>query len=127
YPSMLTFDAPSREFCNVRRVRTNTPLQALTMLNDPVFFEAAQAMAKRILKEAGDRPGDRAAYAFRLATGRRPDPGEADRLLSSLHREIAYFKEHPEEAKKLAGEPEAAAWTIISNVLLNLDEAVTKE
>ncbi|MDX2151955.1 MAG: PSD1 and planctomycete cytochrome C domain-containing protein [Bryobacteraceae bacterium] len=127
YPSMLTFDAPSREFCAVRRVRTNTPLQALTTLNDPVFFEAAQAMAARVLKEAGSRSRDRAVYAFRLVTGRQPNPNELDRLLSALHRELAYFKERPAEAAKIASEPETAAWTMIANVLLNLDEALTKD
>ena len=70
YPSLVTFDAPSREFCTVRRVRTNTPLQALTTLNDPYFFDAARAMARRIEKEGGDSESERAAYGFRLCSAR---------------------------------------------------------
>ncbi len=72
YPSLVTYDAPSREFCTIRRVRTNTPLQALTSLNDPYFFEAARTMAKRIIDEGGNSVADRVTYGFRLTVSRRP-------------------------------------------------------
>lgn len=115
YPSMLTFDATSREFCTVRRVRTNTPLQALTTLNDPAFFEGAQAMAKRILAEGGDTTRSRVEYGFRLCTSRRPQPAELDRI-------VKWY-----EAEKAAEGAEQKAWTMLANVLLNLDETLTKE
>jgi hypothetical protein len=131
YPSMINFDATSREVCTVRRIRTNTPLQALTELNDPAFFEAAQAMARRIALEGGPADKDRIEYAFRLVTGRAPKSGELDRMLSWIANETAYFTSHAGEAAKVAGAStrdsvEAASWTMFSNVLLNLDEAVTR-
>ena len=79
YPSFATFDAPSREFCTVRRVRTNTPLQALTTLNDPAFFEAAQALAKRMMTDAGPDPAARVTYGFRRSLTRLPTPAEVER------------------------------------------------
>jgi hypothetical protein len=115
YPSMLTFDATSREFCTERRIRTNTPLQALTTLNDPAFFEGAQAMAKRVLAEGGTDTRSRIQYAFRLCTSRRPKPGELDRIAKWY------------ESEKAAQGSAEAAWTMLSNVLLNLDETLTKE
>ncbi len=131
YPSMTVFDAPSREFCTVRRVRTNTPLQALTTLNDPVFFEAAQALAKRIIQQAGPAPADRATLAFRLCTGRKPAPNELQDMLHSYDKNLDTFRQHPELATKVDGpasnDPDAAAWTMVSNSLLNLDETMTKE
>jgi cytochrome c553 len=116
YPMLTTFDAPSREFCTVRRVRTNTPLQALTTLNDPAFFAAAKALAGRVLREAGPEPEARAVLAFRLATGRRPSETELAPLL----------RFYRDEAGRFAGD-DAAAWTMVANVVLNLDETVTKE
>jgi hypothetical protein len=129
YPSMTVFDAPSREFCTVRRVRTNTPLEALTTLNDPVFFEAAQALARRIIHQAGPAPADRATLAFRLCTGRKPKPNELQEILGSYDKNLETFRRHPELAAKVDGTNDsgAAAWTIVSNSLLNLDETVTKE
>jgi hypothetical protein len=115
YPSMLTFDATSREICTVRRIRTNTPLQALTTLNDPAFFEGAQAMAKRVLAEAGGDTRSRIEYAFRLCTARRPKPAELERI-------VRWY-----EFEKAAQGSEEKAWTMVSNVLLNLDETLTKE
>src|SRR5207342_1210973 len=76
YPSMATFDAPNREVCTVRRVRTNTPLQALVSLNDPVYIEAAQALARRMVAEGGNTPADRARHGFRLVLARPPHEGE---------------------------------------------------
>ena len=86
YPGMLTFDAPSREVCTVRRVRTNTPLQALTVLNDPVFFEAAQALAARMIGEGGADPDSRAVYGFRLCVARRPKPEELRKIVGWFRR-----------------------------------------
>ncbi len=129
YPAMTTFDATSREYCTARRNHTDTPLQALTTLNDPAFFEAAQAMAKRILREAGTTPTARVTYGFLLATSRHPKGSETDLLLSALEKERRYFAAHLAEAKSLAGtqDPELAAWTMLSRGLLNLDETLTKQ
>ena len=127
----LTFDGTSREICVVRRIRTNTPLQALTTLNDPAFFEAAQAMAARILREGGASPRVRAEYGFRLCVARRPKAAEVDRILAAFDKERTWFENHRDEAARLArgaeNAPELAAWTVVSNALLNLDETVTKE
>jgi hypothetical protein len=129
YPSLTVFDAPSREFCTARRTHSDTPLQALTTLNDPAFFEAAQAMARRVLNEGGTSASARAAYAFRLITARKPRPTELDTLLSEFDEDRRYFELNPKEAAALSGKPDAelAAWTMFSNALLNLDEALTKE
>ena len=135
YPSWTTFDAPTREFCTVRRVRTNTPLQALTTLNDPAFFVAAQALGRKILQDGGADASARATYGFRRCLTRRPTPPELNRILVYYQHEVAYFQNDPKAAGLVAkgytgppaNLPEAAAWTMVSNVLLNLDEAVTKE
>jgi hypothetical protein len=129
FPMLLNFDAPSREICTVRRVRTNTPLQALTALNDRTFFESAVALARRVIAEAEQDEKSRAQLAFRLTTGRIPKPGELDGLLTWQDSERRFFEQHKEEAKQMTGvpDPELAAWTMVSNVLLNLDEALTKE
>lgn len=135
YPSWTTFDAPTREFCTVRRVRTNTPLQALTTLNDPAFFEAAQAMGREILHDGGADATARATYGFRRCLTRRPTTPELDRILSYYRAEVTHFQGDLKDAGLVAKDytgpsanlPEAAAWTMVSNVLLNLDEAITKE
>jgi mono/diheme cytochrome c family protein len=139
YPSLVTYDAPSRELCTVRRVRTNTPLQALTSLNDPLFFDAARAMAKRMSSEGGNSPTSRVQYGYRLATARIPSKTEAETILSFYEHQLASFAANPKESAKvlgLTGEEtaadgtglsEQAALTMVANVLLNLDEAVTKE
>ncbi len=129
HPSMLAFDAGSREVCTVRRPRTNTPLQALTALNDPAFFEAARALARRIVAQGGDDSRFRAALGFRLCVARAPGAQELDRLLTAFEKERAFFEQRRDDAKRLAGsdDPELAAWTMLSNVLLNLDETLTKE
>lgn len=137
YPTFMTFDAPSREVCTVRRVRTNTPLQALAALNDEASFEAAQHLAKRMLLEArGDVPS-RATYGFRLCVARAPKPEELNRLVDLYTKELDYFRQKPEDARKTVNDsmneveqergPELAAWAIVANVLLNLDETLTKE
>jgi len=135
YPSLTTFDAPSREFCTVRRVRTNTPLQALTTLNDPVFFEAARALAKRIMVEAGPDPSQRTTYGFRLCVSRHPDRKELEELVSFRDQQLERFRKDEKAAsevvKGVTNPPsdiaDLASWTMVSNVLLNLDETITKE
>jgi mono/diheme cytochrome c family protein len=133
YPSFMTFDATSREFCTVRRVRTNTPLQALTTLNDDAFFEAAKALAARVLREAP--AADRVTYAVRLVVARTPEAEEAKRIAASLGELHERFrKDSGAAAIAIQGyavdgvDPaEQAAWTVVANALLNLDEALTKE
>jgi len=129
YPSFLNFDGVSREICTVRRVRTNTPLQALTTLNDPAFFEAAQALARRVLAEAGPDTRARLTLAFRLCVARRPKRAEVERMQSWLRNERHFFDRQPDDAAKTTGaaDPELAAWTMLANVLLNMDETLTKE
>jgi hypothetical protein len=132
----MTFDATSREHTTVRRVRTNTPLQALTALNDEAYFEAARALAARVLRDrANATTPERATYGFRLVATRSPKPEEVDRILASYARQLERFRHDPDAAartiKGYAVEGidtvEQAAWTLVANALLNLDEAVTKE
>lgn len=136
-PSMLTFDAPSRESCTVRRARTNTPLQALVLMNDIQFVEAARALAERMMTEAGPTPEDRVTFAFRLATARRPASDELDVFLRLYAEYLKDYGRDREAATKLVsvGESgwnqaldvaELAAYTMIANLILNLDETVTK-
>jgi Protein of unknown function (DUF1553)/Protein of unknown function (DUF1549)/Planctomycete cytochrome C len=135
YPSLVTFDAPSREVCTARRVRTNTPLQALTTLNDPAFFEAAQHLAKRMVTEAGPESPARAAHGFRLCVSRRPSREELAEVLAYQEKERFRFAADLEAALAVVEEQwepgidlaDLAAWTMVANVLLNLDETVTKE
>jgi hypothetical protein len=132
YPSMSAFDAPNREVCTLRRVRTNTPLQALVTLNDPVYIEAAQALGRNMFKAAGSNSG-RIEFGLKTALCR---PVEADEIavLERLHEKaLELFKSQPEAAKKMATEPlgtlpdgmdiaEMAAWSVVANSILNLDE-----
>ena len=137
YPSMTTFDAPSREVCSVRRTRTNTPLQAFVTLNDPVYVEAAQALARRIVQEGGTSPEERCRYALALCLCNTPKPMQVDELVSLLLAERKHYREDHKAAHALASEPlgnvpagmdepELAAWTVVANVLLNLDAVLTK-
>jgi hypothetical protein len=134
---MVTFDAPSREVCTTTRIRTNTPLQALVTLNDPVYVEAAQSLARRILVEGGVDTRARASYGFRLCLQRPPSAQEADRLIALHDQARARFAATPEQALRFATDPigaapkhtdlaDLAAWTLVSNVLLNLDEFLVK-
>ena len=136
-PQMNILDAPSRETCTVRRERTNTPLQALMLMNDPQYVEAARAFAERVIKEGGQTETDRLAYAFELATARQPDEEEAEALLSTFRTHLEEFNSNQEAAQSLIqiGElpadealvpAELAAWTMLTNLLLNLDEVLTK-
>ena len=135
YPSMVTFDAPSREFCTIRRTRTNTPLQALNGLNDPVFFAAAQALAARVIEKGGDNTASRAAYAFRLVTSRQAPEAQREQLLKWYSHERQRLAGEPDSAAQIVGDAgvespdvvELATWTLLSNVLLNMDETVTKQ
>jgi mono/diheme cytochrome c family protein len=137
YPSMITFDAPSRNVCTVTRPRTNTPLQALVTLNDPVYVEAAQALARRIVKEGGTSVEARAQYGFRLCLARPPRESELKRLVELVQKVQKDYAADPKEAQQMATDPlgplpagmnapELAAWTVVSNVLLNLDEMFAK-
>jgi hypothetical protein len=135
YPSMLTFDGTSRETCTIRRIRTNTPLQALTTLNDPVYVEAAQALARKMIANGGSNP---IGYAIEDVLG-RPATSTEIAALQGLHdRRMDWFSAHPADAAKFATDPlgplpkdckppQAAAWTAVCNVILNLDETLTKQ
>ena len=137
YPSMTTFDAPNREVCTVRRDRTNTPLQALVTLNDPVYVEAAQALARRLIAESAGGTAERASHGFRLCLGRMPTEREVGAMVELFEDASRSFRGDHEAALALATEPlgplpegvdagEAAAWTVVSNVLMNLDEFFLK-
>ncbi len=131
YPSMIAFDAPSREVCTVRRTRTNTPLQALVTLNDPVYVEAAQSLARRMASLPEASIAERVTFGFRCALVRPPSEAENRRLTALFVSELEHYRARLAEAKTFAasldGDDAAslAAWTAVANVLLNLDEAVT--
>ncbi|MEC7565993.1 MAG: DUF1553 domain-containing protein, partial [Planctomycetota bacterium] len=137
YPSMSTFDAPNRNVCTISRGRTNTPLQALVTLNDPVYVEAAQALARRMMAEGGETISQRLTYGFRLALSRPPHDQERQRLEALYVSVQQQYAEDPDSAMELATIPlgplpegvdadVAAAWTVVGNVLLNLDETLAK-
>jgi hypothetical protein len=134
---MATFDAPSREVCTIARIRTNTPLQALVTLNDPVYIEAAQALARRILKDGGAKVQSQVRHGFRLCLLRDPSQRELDRLINLQQQAQERFATAPKEARIFATDPlgppppgiaieSLAAWTLVANVLLNLDEFLVK-
>jgi Protein of unknown function (DUF1553) len=136
--SLATFDAPDREKCTARRAMTNTPLQALVLMNDPTYVEAARALAERALVEGGPDEKSRLSYAFRLATARPPAGKELDVLRKLLRERRVAFRADPKAAAKLVevGESprnqkldivEVAAWTTVGSVILNLDETITKQ
>lgn len=139
YPHLMTFDAPDGNVTCTRRERSNTPLQALTLLNDPTFFECAQALGRRILsgptvRDRKPEASELVARAFRICLGRAPSPAETARLLKLYDRMLALCRAHPGSAAKMAGpappevEPaQAAAWTAVARTILNLDEFVTRE
>jgi mono/diheme cytochrome c family protein len=140
YPVLQTFDAPNGDSSCVRRLRSNTPLQALASLNEVVFMECAQALALHSLEQRGDEK-ERITYAFRRCTGRKPAPDELVELVGLLHREKAHLGEGwvdistlatgksgaIKDLPKDATPTELAAYTVVSRVLLNLDETITKE
>jgi hypothetical protein len=136
-PAMLLFDAPDRERCVMRRQQTNTPLQAIVLMNDPTHIEAARQFAARVMTEASGNPTDRIAHAFRMATARPPEPREAALLVELFWRQRERFVADEEavgallavgESKSsgLLNKAELAAYTLVTSVILNLDETITR-
>ena len=137
-PSLTAFDAPSRETCVARRARTNTPLQALALLNDEQYVEAARHLAQRMMTEGGASAAERLSYGFRLATARLPEQSELAVLTELFDEQLARFTADTESAAALLKVGESprnesldaaqhAAYTLAANVILNLDETITKE
>jgi hypothetical protein len=137
-PSMVAFDAAGREACTVRESRTNTPVQALALLNEVTFVEAARLLAQRVLLEGPRSIDGRIERMFRLVLARKPAAAELRVLTAGLERQLTAFRQHADSASRLleVGEApvdatldssELAAYTAVANVILNLDEAVTKE
>jgi hypothetical protein len=138
HPAMVAFDAPSREECTCERPRSNIPQQALALLNDPEFVEAAKAFAAKVVAEGGTGDGARALWAFRQATGRTPKPEEVQILLTVLQKHRKEYAADPDAAKKLLAvgdmpapkdmnQAELAAWTNVCRVVLNLHETITRQ
>ncbi|HEX3871599.1 MAG TPA: DUF1553 domain-containing protein, partial [Pirellulales bacterium] len=136
-PGILTFDGPTREVCTVRRARTNTPLQALVLLNDMTYVEAARGLATRILREGGRNVRERVQFGFRLVTSRKPTGSEVDALKKLYEDELMEFRARPDAAQSLLAVGELpvdtkldtcklAAWTVVASSLLNLDEVITQ-
>jgi len=137
YPSFATFDAPSREVCTCLRQRTQTPLQSLVLMNDPVYVEAARGLAQRVLREEPKDADKRLVRAFRHTLGRMPESDEVAVLHKTYEQQLEEFRQKPDSAKELikVGESpvpekvdfaELAAMTAVANVLLNLNETITK-
>ncbi len=136
YPALTVFDAPDGNSSCTRRIRSNTPLQALTLLNDQVFVDLSQGVAQRIIKEAPGNDVERLQYAYRLCLARAPSPQECRRLEQYLAQQREDFRAAPKDATALLNRPELAntplahemaAWTSVARVLLNLDEFITRE
>ena len=137
-PLMANFDGATRDTCSVRETRTNTPLQALNLMNDPTFLEAARFLALRSIREGGGLPTSRLTHAFRLVLTRDPRPGELRVLTDNLRSNLAAFRADPESAQRFlrVGEkpvdpvvdlPGLAAYTVVASLILNLDESLTRE
>ena len=126
YPSFATFDAPSRELCSKRRILSNTPLQALAVLNDPAFNECAQGLARRMKYEAAGNADERLSLGFRLATSREITPDRLEELRALFTRLEAAYTADPSLRHGMAGTPDGAAYTVLASVLLNLDEALIR-
>jgi hypothetical protein len=141
YPALQTFDAPNGDFSCVRRARSNTPLQALTSLNEPIFVECARALALKTLRKSGPEDKQRLQYAFQQCVSRRPTDEETAVLLALYERETKRFAanepaalaltagdpKHPSELPPGSSREQLAGWTAVARVLLNLDETITKE
>jgi hypothetical protein len=137
-PGMTTFDAPDRETCTIRRARTNTPLQALVLMNDPTYLEAARKLAERVLKDGGQTDEERLQFTYRLVISRDPRDAERTLLVKLLRQAQTKFKTTPNDAERLLSigassrnqklaAPDLAAWTTVSSLILTLDETITKE
>jgi hypothetical protein len=137
-PAMLVFDAPFRETCTLRRPRTNTPLQALNLMNDPTFVEASRMLGQRMILEGGPDPAHRISHGFKQLLIREPRPPEIERLAQSLEKYLAHFANDPAAAKALLDvgdtrpapdiDPvQLAAYTALANILLTLDETITRQ
>jgi len=136
-PTMSIFDAPNRETCQVRRTRTNTPLQALVLMNDVQFVEAARRFAELVVTHGGDQVDQRIVYLYRSVLARNPKPNELQLVTQLYNEHLAEFQEQPEAAKSLVStgesvrnesldQTELAAWTMIVHLIFNLSETVTK-
>jgi hypothetical protein len=137
-PAMTTFDATDRENCTVRQTRTNTPLQALNLMNDVAYVEASRLLAQRMMQEGGSTSEARIAYGFRLITARSPKPEESQVLVDTLNRFKHHYQADPQAALELLSEgkhprnqqldsTELAAYSSIASLILNLDEVITKQ
>jgi hypothetical protein len=137
-PTMMTFDAAGRETCIVRETRTNTPLQALALMNEVTFVEAARVLAERMMREGGTTPEERIAYSYRLATAHSPDQSTSRIVINAFKKHLSKYRNDKKAALKLlsVGEhqtdstynrSELAAYTAIAGLILNLDEVITKE
>ena len=135
---MTTFDATDRENCTVRQVRTNTPLQALNLMNDVAYVEASRLLGQRMMQEGGSSPEARIAYGFHLTTARSPKPEESEVLLDSFNRFELHYQSDPQAALELLSEgksprdqqldaPQLAAYSSVASLILNLDEVITKQ
>ncbi len=137
-PQLTTFDAPDREKCTARRTITNTPLQALVLLNDPTYVEASRVLAEKTLSQAGRDPEKRVDFAFRLATARKPQPQERAVLLHAgagrtggvpARQDVGAEADRGGRGKRnpKLDPAELAAWTTVASTILNMDETITKE
>jgi hypothetical protein len=137
-PDLIAFDAPDREKCTARRLLTNTPLQALVLMNDPTYVESARWLAQRMIAQGGADTGKRIRFGFRLATAREPRTEEVQALRDLEEKELAHYNRDLPSAQKLlsVGESkfdtkfdasELAAWTTVASTILNLDETISKE
>jgi hypothetical protein len=137
HPSLLAFDAPSREECTAERSRSNNPLQALVLLNDPTYVESARTLAERIVKEGGKTPASRAAFTIRVCLSREPLASEIAILTELYAEHEKQYQADPKSAAQLlaiglhsvakdANKPELAAWTSVARTVMNLHEAITR-
>jgi hypothetical protein len=138
-PGMITFDSPTRETCVIRETRTNTPLQALNLMNDVAYVEAARKLAERMITEGGAARESRARRGYQLVLGRAPSARESAALMNAFRKFDEYYREHSAEAAQFVSHgkaprasedvavPELATWTAVASLILNTDEAITKE
>jgi hypothetical protein len=137
-PGLTAFDAPSRESCTVRRSSTNTPLQALSLMNERVFVQAARGLAERMICEVDGSPHERLSRGFLLLLGRSPKPPELETLVANWDRNLQRFQADPQSAERFLKEAEStrrvshdaaelAAYAFTASLMLNTDEAITRE